>query len=122
MTNIEPATVAILAARLAAFNVTTPYHAARAATVLMKLARRAANVAIRRCDGTLRYDAKLGRAVATWTEDDEAAADRACFRIRSAIIAELAPWTPHGARVLAVAGDPRGAVVKIELAGQEIGL
>ena len=116
----EPAPAVRLAAILAWENGgpkhNKPYQAALAAEELVRLAKRAASIAVRRCNGIERPEyTKDGRFIgrcATWTEADEAAADRAGNRIRKRADEILAPF---GGKVLTVSGDPRGCVMRLEL-------
>ena len=112
MKNREPNPTTMLAAVLAteihAAGV-LPYRAARDTESLVRMGKRAARIAVQRCNGIPRYDAKAGRVLETWTEDDEARADKACDKIakEAANILES-----YGATDIQVGGDPRGFNLK----------
>lgn len=121
MTNREPAQAVYLAAVLmdeAAQERGTlincsPYRAARDAESLVRLGKRAARIAINRCNGIERYDAKARQMLATWTEDDESRADKACDKIAKEAAKIL---ESYGATDIRVGGDPRGFTLKFHLA------
>lgn len=116
MKNREPNPATMLAAVLATETHAAgvlPYRAARDAESLIRLGKRAERIAIQRCNGIERYDAKAGRVLAIWTEADEARADKACAKIakEAANILE-----PYGATDIKASGDPRGFCLTFKLA------
>lgn len=115
MTRTEPKPATLLAAVLATEfpGEFTPYQAARDAESLVRLGKRAARIAEQRCNGIERYDAKARQRLATWTEDDEARADKATARIEAQATEILAKY---GAVDIKAHGDPRGYVLKFRLA------
>lgn len=115
MSKHEPSDAARLAAVLArepAGACRSAYHCAKAAEILVRLGRRAQRIAERRCNGVERYDSKAGRVLASWTEADEKAADRACEKIKVEAIAALVDFEVFGVEV---GGDPRGYCLKFRL-------
>ena len=106
----EPKPAVYLAAVLASEPGAHPigYHAARDAETLIRLGKRAARVALQRCNGIPRYDAEAGRWLASWNEDDEARAEKACAKIAKEAAAIL---NFYGATDVADSGDPRGFVL-----------
>lgn len=115
MKHREPSPAAYLAAILATEHSWRPnaYLAARDAESLVRLGKRAARIAVQRCNGIPRYDAKAGRVLETWTEDDEARADKACDKIAKEAAKIL---ESYGATDIQVGGDPRGFNLKWRLA------
>lgn len=126
MKHREPSPTALLAAMLATEDsaarfknpnwrksAVPPYRAASDAESLVRLGKRAARIAVQRCNGILRYDAEARRVLGTWTDDDEARADKACGKIAKAAAEIL---TPYGATDIQVGGDPRGFTLKFRLA------
>jgi hypothetical protein len=115
----EPNPATLLAAVLATENGgpdlggMPPYRAAKDAEKLIRLGKRAARIALDRCNGIQRYDAKARQMLATWTEADEARADTACDKIAKDAAAIL---NPYGATKISVGGDPRGFTLKFHLA------
>lgn len=94
----------------------TAYVCARDATELCALARRATRLAVKACngEGTWCVDPQTyDRGYWSWTEQDEAKNEKALERIAKRI-GEIV--TPYGAKLLTVHGDPRGCVVRIQLA------
>jgi hypothetical protein len=89
------------------------YRAARDAESLVRLGKRAAKIAVDRCNGIQRYDAAARQMLATWTEADESRADKACDKIAKDAAAIL---LPYGATKISVGGDPRGFTLKFHLA------
>lgn len=87
----------------------TPYRAARDAETLVRLGKRAARIAVHRCNGIQRYDAAARQMLATWTEADESRADKACDKIANDAAAIL---ESYGATDIQVGGDPRGFTLK----------
>lgn len=90
-----------------------PYICAKDAESIVRLGNRAAKLAEKRCNGILRYDAKAGRLLPSWTESDDAAAEKAAEKIAAEAGRILAAY---GAAVVSVSGDPRGHCLKIRLA------
>lgn len=121
MTNREPAPAVYLAAVLmdeasqerGTLINCPPYRAALDAESLVRLGKRAAKIALDRCNGIQRYDTKARQMLATWTEDDEARADKACERIAKEAAKIL---ESYGATDVRVGGDPRGFTLKFNLA------
>lgn len=118
MTTREPAPAVYLAAVLATESKPhwdTPsgrgnaYQSARDAESLTRLGKRAARIAVQRCNGIPRYDPKARQMLATWTEDDDARADKACDKIAKEAANILGPY---GATDIQVGGDPRGFTLK----------
>lgn len=72
------------------------------------------------CNGIERYDAKLKRSLATWTEDDESRSESAIERSRKEIRATLERYKLSQSP--AFQNDPRGHVVKLYLTGGYWGL
>ncbi len=72
------------------------------------------------CNGIPRYDAKAGRVLASWTDDDEAAKDKAQERAEAKALAALRViFGPDLAGVeVEFQRDPRGAMVKVHDAGR----
>ena len=104
--------IAELAAVLASETATQNWNVvARDSAELLRMANRAQSWAEKQCDGIPRYD--RGQIVATWTEADEKARERALTKIRDRATAIL---QPYGANVASLSGDPRGSVMKIQLA------
>lgn len=89
------------------------YRAATDAETLVRLGKRAARIAVQRCNGIERYDAKARQVLASWTEEDEARADKSSERIVKEAAEILAPY---GAADVSAHGDPRGFVLKFRLA------
>ena len=115
MKHREPSPAAYLAAILATERSERPnaYLAARDAESLVRLGKRAERIAIQRCNGVDRYDAKAGRVLPNWTEDDEARADKACDKIAKDAAKIL---EPYGATDIEASGDPRGFCLTFRLA------
>lgn len=114
MATHEPSPVAYLAAILATEKgAPTPYRAARDAAELIRLGNRAARIAVNVCNGIPRYDPAAGQVLASWTESDDAKAEKARGRIKARAAEILADY---GATVESVAGDPRGYCLKLRLA------
>lgn len=111
----EPNPATYLAAVLATENgaVASAYVAARDAESLIVLGKRASRLAVQRCNGIERYDAKAGRVLASWTEEDETRADKTDAKIEAEAGRILAPYA---ATEIKVAGDPRGFVLRFRLA------
>lgn len=91
----------------------SPYRAATDAEKLVRLGKRAARIAEQRCNGIPRYDAAARQMLASWTEDDEARADKATAKIEADAKAIL---DPYGATSIKASGDPRGLVLTFRLA------
>lgn len=116
MTHREPNPATYLAAVLASEPNPTNYVAYAAAIdaeKLVRLGKRAARIAEQRCNGIERYDATARRFLASWTDDDDARADKAESRIATAARAIL---DNYGATEISVGGDPRGFNLKFRLA------
>lgn len=107
----EPNPATYLAATLASEpgTGTSAYRDAVAADALIRLGKRAARIAVQRCNGIERYDAAARRVLASWTEADDARADKACDKIAKEAAAIL---QPYGATEISVGGDPRGFTLK----------
>lgn len=88
------------------------YGVARNAEALIRLGKRASKIVIQQCNGIERYDAKARRMLPSWTEADEARAEKAQAKIKAEALAILAPY---GVTVVDVGGDPRGFCLKFEL-------
>ncbi len=91
----------------------SPYIAARDAEALVRLGKRAAKIALDRCNGIQRYDAAARQMLASWTEADEARADKAAAKIEADAAAIL---EPYGATDIEATGDPRGFCLRFRLA------
>ena len=119
MRHIEPKPTTYLAAVLACENGgpdlgnPPPYAAACDAEKLIRLGKRAARIAKQRCNGIQRYDAKARQTLATWTDDDEARAEKATAKVEADARAIL---EPYGASDIKAHGDPRGFVLTFRLA------
>lgn len=115
MKHREPSPAAYLAAILATERSERPnaYLAARDAESLVRLGKRAERIAIQRCNGVDRYDAKAGRVLPNWTEEDEARAEKACDKIIRDASRILGGY---GAGAVTVGGDPRGFCLTFRLA------
>lgn len=111
----DPSPAALLAATLASEPGAHPigYYAARDAETLIRLGKRALRIAEQKCNGVQRYDARARRMLASWTEGDEARADKAIARIESEAGAIL---SAYGATDVVASGDPRGHCLKFRLA------
>lgn len=111
----EPNPATLLAATLALEipGEFSPYRAAKDAESLVRLGKRAAKIALDRCNGIQRYDAAARQMLATWMENDEARADKACDKIARDAAAILGPY---GATKISVGGDPRGFTLKFHFA------
>lgn len=90
----------------------SPYRAASNAEKLVALGKRAARIAIQRCNGIERYDATARRVLASWTEADDERAEKAEARILSEATAIL---QPYGVTIVKVGGDPRGFCLTFQL-------
>lgn len=125
MTRKEPAPAVRLAAQLTAechkrivyderkHEGKSVYAIARDAEELVRLAKRATSLAVRQCNGVIRWEPGATRPHATWTEADESACERAKERIRKRADEIL---QPYGGKVLTISGDPRGCVMRLSLA------
>lgn len=76
----------------------------------------------RACNGIERWDAKAQRRLASWTDSDEAAKDKADDKAEARIQAALAviygpEW--RNSITLELQNDPRGAMVKLYTKGTE---
>ncbi|MER9961654.1 DUF885 domain-containing protein [Mesorhizobium sp. M0045] len=111
----EPKPAVYLAATLAseAGTGTSSYRDAVAAETLVRLGKRAARIAVQRCNGIERYDATARRVLASWTDADEERADKAVARIEAEAAKVL---QPYGATDIKAHGDPRGFVLTFRLA------
>ncbi len=92
------------------------YHCARDAEELVRLAKRALRYSIMQCNGIERPYPRTGGGVAyaaSWTEQDDTWLEKARERISKRATAIL---EPYGAKLLTVCGDPRGCVMRFELA------
>lgn len=121
MKHVEPKAATCLAAILATEKADgggSPtgfpyYRAAKDAESLVRLGKRAARIAEQRCNGIQRYDVKARMVLASWTEDDEARADKAASRIEKEAAAIL---QPYGATEINANNDPRGFGLRFRLA------
>lgn len=114
MRNPEPKPATYLAATLASEpGEHSAYRAAIDAEALIRMGIRAQRLALQRCNGVERYDAKARRMLASWTDADEERADKSTARIRKDASALL---EPYGATDVSVAGDPRGFCLTFRLA------
>ncbi|TIX28863.1 hypothetical protein [Mesorhizobium sp.] len=89
------------------------YPAARDAETLVRLGKRALRIAEQKCNGIERYDAKARQVLASWTEADEARAEKTIAKIEADAAAIL---QPYGATDIKAQGDPRGFVLTFRLA------
>lgn len=64
------------------------------------------------CNGVMRWDAKAGRVLASWTERDEELNDAAQDRLLLKAVAVLELGNPKGLTVK-LNGDPRGYALKL---------
>ncbi len=83
---------------------------------MIKAARVLDRGAVARCNGIERYDAKARMVLASWTEADEAKAEKADERAEARVKAALsviygATWAER--IELETCGDPRGPMVKL---------
>lgn len=119
MRHVEPKPATILAAVLATEDSSascenmSAYRCARDAESLIRLGKRAAKIAVDRCNGIQRYDATVRQMLATWTDDDDARADKAAAKIEAEAIAIL---SDYGATAISAHGDPRGFCLTFRLA------
>lgn len=93
---------------------------ADAVAEIIRAARVMDRNAVNRCNGVERYDAKARMVLASWTDADEAKAEKADERAEARVKAALA--VIYGAtwaeRIdLETCGDPRGPMVKLYAAG-----
>lgn len=75
----------------------------------------------KRCNGIMRYDNKARMVLASWTDDDEARAERSDAKAEKAVLECVATiWGDYWREFIDVEfqGDPRGAMVKLWDAGQ----
>ncbi|RWC91664.1 MAG: hypothetical protein EOS72_03140 [Mesorhizobium sp.] len=91
----------------------SPYKAATDAEKLVTLGKRATRLAVQRCNGIWRYDTTARRVLPSWTEQDEARAEKTAASIMKQATDILGPY---GATGVSVDGDPRGFVLKFRLA------
>ncbi|MFG1205588.1 hypothetical protein [Xanthobacter flavus] len=89
-----------------------PHLIAADAVTLLQIGARVKRWAERACNGIERYDAKARRVLASWTEADEAAKDKADARHRTQANLIAARY---GATAT-IGGDPRGFVLRLVLA------
>ncbi|MCZ8104006.1 MAG: hypothetical protein O9972_39695 [Burkholderiales bacterium] len=89
-----------------------PEIVARDALALIRISKGVSRWAVLHCNGRERWDAALRRRVASWTEADDAAKEKADARALTKL-QEIA--SRYGATVT-ISGDPRGYVVKLKLA------
>lgn len=109
----EPKPETRLAAQLAReTRKATAYAVARDAMNLCRLAKRAHKVALDRCNGVQRWDAKAGQMLASWTEQDDARAEKTVETITKQAREIL---KIYGATRISAQGDPRGHVLKFKL-------
>lgn len=115
MKHREPSDAAYLAAILATERLERPnaYLAARDAESLVRLGKRAALIAVKRCNGIKRWSPAFRQMINDWTEDDEARADKACDKIAKDAAKIL---EPYGATDIEASGDPRGFCLTFRLA------
>lgn len=89
--------------------VASPHICARDALALIRIGKGVARWAVRQCNGIERYDAKARRMLATWTEADETACEKA---EATAVEKANAIGLKYGVTFTA-GGDPRGYVLKM---------
>ena len=97
--------------RPAYYGVPSAEQIASDVSALHRIAAAAKRRAEQACNGIERYNAKLGRYMAEWTDADEAAKERADTKALRAA-QEIADR--YGAKVK-LGGDPRGFVLRLEL-------
>lgn len=84
--------------------------ATNAATVLRSCAGRLSRIAESECNGIERWDSKAGMRLASWTEADQARADRLTAKAESEARAAVLHLFGDAVTV-AFQGDPRGAPI-----------
>lgn len=74
--------------------------------------------AINRCNGIERYDHKAKMRLASWTDEDEARAEKSDARAEARVRAALGAFFGDKAKEFKVyfQGDPRGALIVVETA------
>jgi hypothetical protein len=83
-----------------------------AARIIRLGAKRLQRISESMCNGIERYDSKAGRVLASWTEADQASADKRRDKAEFEIAAAFAGL--FGARVaVTFQNDPRGAPVRV---------
>jgi hypothetical protein len=84
-------------------------------TAMRRAAATLDRINLARCNGVERYDAKLGRRFATWTDDDEARAEMQQDRARAKARAALKRFQVDLGLALRLefGTDPRGAAVRL---------
>lgn len=88
----------------------------------IRLAHRILNRnAINRCNGIERWDAQVQMRLASWTDDDEARAEKSDARAEARVRGALRALFGDRKSEIAVRfqGDPRGALIVIEPAGAD---
>jgi hypothetical protein len=77
--------------------------------------------AINRCNGIERWDAAARKRLASWTDDDEARADRLDARAEARVRDALREFfgDRKGEVLIHFQGDPRGALIVIQPAGAQ---
>lgn len=75
--------------------------------------------AVKQCNGVMRYDPELRRALASWTDSDQTKSDAARAKAKGQVNDGLRIALGAGFESLSVEfqGDPRGAMVKLWRAG-----
>ena len=84
----------------------------RAAESLRSCAGRLSRIAESECNGIQRYDAKAGRVLASWNEQDQARADRLTAKAESEAREAVAAIFGDSVAVT-FQGDPRGAPIRL---------
>ena len=83
-----------------------------AARSIRLASKRLQRISESQCNGIERWDAKAGRVLASWTESDDASADKRRDKAESAIAAAFASLFGDAVAVT-FQNDPRGAPVRI---------
>ena len=94
------------------------------AAELAKAGRALDRINLAMCNGIERWDSAAGRRLASWTDEDQARADRAKLRAADKALAVLSrlngdkPYSKSNVSVFTVSfnGDPRGAAIKLFVA------
>lgn len=73
-----------------------PHHFSKACRFVAKQAARIARHQLNACNGIERYDVKARQMLASWTEDDQAKADRETEESRKAIVDALSSFMTRG--------------------------
>jgi hypothetical protein len=100
----------------------TMWQVSDAVEATIRASRTLERNAVKRCNGIERYDAKARMVLASWTDADEASAERSDDRAEAKVKAALAViyGATWGERIdLETSGDPRGAMVKLWTKGSK---